>query len=419
MLCLTGEVGWARLSPATSTVVSATPIALFLRANARGLAIAARRVGDRAQRRRANALEILRTRGASFARDLGIRRRHRRARVRGSHRLRRLRRTARAHRRLARTAAREPRRTLVTARAGRARSEDAIETQARTLLRRYGVIFRRLLTREPNAAPWRELARVYRRLEARGEIRGGRFVRGMSGEQFALPEAIERLREIRRDHADGRLIVISAADPLNLTGIITEEERIRAVAGTRIAYRDGIAVSVMEGDYVRPLVDLDTPNAMTVATALAGRRVPVGSGFVGRSARPPRAPADAGGVSRRRRPSAQAAARDAARISRRDAGASPIAPLHQTADATTFGAAPSTSVSTNRLSYSDSGIAATSVAPSAFITAMVVFECPTTSTVWPTCAARMCLARSTAYVAPVLRTTGVMPRAVAIGAAVS
>ena len=159
-----------------------------------------------------------------------------------------------------------------------------VETQARTLLRRYGVVFRRLLLREPNAAPWRELARVYRRLEARGEIRGGRFVRGMSGEQFALPEAIERLREIRRDHADGRLIVISAADPLNLTGIITEDERIRAVAGTRIAYRDGVAVSVMEGEYVRPLVDLEATHAMTVAAALAGRRVPVSSGFVGRTA---------------------------------------------------------------------------------------------------------------------------------------
>src|SRR4029077_6750885 len=127
--------------------------------------------------------------------------------------------------------------------------EDAVELQARALLRRYGVIFRRLLTREPNAAPWRELARVYRRLEARGEIRGGRLVTGMSGEQFALPEAVGQLREIRRTPADGRLIVISACDPLNLIGILTTADRIRAIAGTRIAYRDGIAVSVMEGDF--------------------------------------------------------------------------------------------------------------------------------------------------------------------------
>src|SRR5205823_4764865 len=103
------------------------------------------------------------------------------------------------------------------------------EIQAWSLLRRYGVIFRRLLTREPNAPPWRDLARIYRRLEARGEIRGGRFVTGMSGEQFALAEAVDRLREIRREGPDGTLIVISAADPLNLAGILDSEERIRSV----------------------------------------------------------------------------------------------------------------------------------------------------------------------------------------------
>ena len=146
----------------------------------------------------------------------------------------------------------------------------------------YGVVFRRLLAREPNAAPWRELSRVYRRLEARGEIRGGRFVHGMSGEQFALPEAIERMREIRRESLDGKLLVLSAADPLNLTGILDSGERIRATPGTRIAYRDGVPVSVMEGDYVRLLVDL--PDSLSVAAALAGRRVAAGSGFVGRTA---------------------------------------------------------------------------------------------------------------------------------------
>ncbi len=87
-----------------------------------------------------------------------------------------------------------------------------------------------MLTREANAAPWRELARVYRRLEARGEIRGGRFVSGMSGEQFALGDAIVRLREVRRTPPDGRCLVISAADPLNLAGIVTAGERVRAVA---------------------------------------------------------------------------------------------------------------------------------------------------------------------------------------------
>ncbi len=158
------------------------------------------------------------------------------------------------------------------------------EVQAHALLRRYGIVFRRLLTREPNAVPWRELARVYRRLEARGEIRGGRFVNGMSGEQFALPEAIERMREIRRTPTDGKVVIISAADPLNLTGIVTSGDRVRAIAGTRIAWRDGIAVSMMEGDFLRPLADIEPQNAIEIATALAGRRVPVTSGFVGRTA---------------------------------------------------------------------------------------------------------------------------------------
>jgi ATP-dependent helicase Lhr and Lhr-like helicase len=161
--------------------------------------------------------------------------------------------------------------------------EAAVEVQARTLLTRYGIIFRRLLARETNAAPWRQLTRVYRRLEARGEIRGGRFVAGMSGEQFALPEAVERLREIRRTSHDGRLITISAADPLNLTGILTTDDRIRTIAATRIAYRDGVALAAMEGDYVRPLAEIDPAAARDVASALAGRRVPaVTSGFVGR-----------------------------------------------------------------------------------------------------------------------------------------
>jgi ATP-dependent Lhr-like helicase len=120
--------------------------------------------------------------------------------------------------------------------------EPAVEAQARALLRRYGVVFRRALLREANAAPWRELARVYRRLEARGEIRGGRFVSGMSGEQFALPDAVDRLREIRRTPPDDTVIVISAADPLNLAGIITSGDRIRAVGGTRVAYQNGVPV---------------------------------------------------------------------------------------------------------------------------------------------------------------------------------
>ena len=280
MLCLTGEVGWARLSPASTTVVSATPIALFLREHAeawqslRGTSEIV--LGERAQA----ILDTLRTKGACFARDLGN----------DAEALGEL-----VSAGLIASDGFAGLRTLITANAkgnfaGRwsiitaASDENAIETQAMVLLRRYGIVFRRMLTREPNAAPWRDLARVYRRLEARGEIRGGRFVHGMSGEQFALPDAIERMREIRRGAHDGTLVVISAADPLNLTGIITSDERIRAVAGTRIAWRDGAAVAVMEGDYVRRLTTLDDVAAMNVANALAGRRVAASSGFVGRAA---------------------------------------------------------------------------------------------------------------------------------------
>src|SRR5262249_15604612 len=130
----------------------------------------------------------------------------------------------------------------------------------------------------------RDLARIYRRLEARGEIRGGRFVSGMSGEQFALGDAVERLREVRRSRADGRLIVVSTADPLNLAGIVTAGERLRASAPGRLVYRDGVPIAAMEGEYLRPLIEIDPSIAADVATAIVGRRRPaVTAGFVGRA----------------------------------------------------------------------------------------------------------------------------------------
>jgi ATP-dependent Lhr-like helicase len=160
--------------------------------------------------------------------------------------------------------------------------EDAIRALAWTLLNRYGVVFRRVLARETAGVPWRDLARVYRILEARGEIRGGRFVSGMSGEQFALPDAVDRLRELRRSRPDETLITISAADPLNLTGIITGSERLRTAAGNRIVYRNGVPLAALEGDILRTLAEVDPSIAADVAAAAAGRRVPVLSGFVGR-----------------------------------------------------------------------------------------------------------------------------------------
>jgi ATP-dependent Lhr-like helicase len=151
--------------------------------------------------------------------------------------------------------------------------DEAVERQAWSLLRRYGVVFRRLLARETNAAPWRELARVYRRLEARGEIRSGRFVTGMSGEQFALPFAVEQIREVRRLPATGHLVAVSGADPLNLAGIVTAGERIRAASRTRIVHRDGVPVAVAEGGIVRELAPLDEAASVEVARLLKARVV--------------------------------------------------------------------------------------------------------------------------------------------------
>ncbi|ACG75187.1 DEAD/H associated domain protein [Anaeromyxobacter sp. K] len=112
--------------------------------------------------------------------------------------------------------------------------ETTLEPLARQYLRRYGVVFRDLLAREARPPPWRDLVRVYRTLEARGEIRGGRFVAGFSGEQFAVPDAVDALRATRRDSAEDASLEVSAADPLNLAGILTPGPRIPAAAGGRV-----------------------------------------------------------------------------------------------------------------------------------------------------------------------------------------
>ncbi|HEX2245783.1 MAG TPA: DEAD/DEAH box helicase [Gammaproteobacteria bacterium] len=122
-----------------------------------------------------------------------------------------------------------------------------------TLLRRYGVICRQLLEREPALPPWRELLKVYRRLEARGEIRGGRFVAGMSGEQFALPEAVGALRDIRRQPKENKLVSITGADPLNLVGVVTPGARVPALVTNRILYRDGVPIALQLGREIRLL----------------------------------------------------------------------------------------------------------------------------------------------------------------------
>lgn len=127
---------------------------------------------------------------------------------------------------------------------GQTSGNDRDEIRARQLLRRYGIVFRDLLVRERSIPEWRGLLSVFRRWEARGEIRGGRFVAGFAGEQFALPEAIEALRAVRRGPDETAEIVISAADPLNLVGILFPGSRISPLSGLAIALRNGVPVDV-------------------------------------------------------------------------------------------------------------------------------------------------------------------------------
>ena len=123
-----------------------------------------------------------------------------------------------------------------------AERDRSVESCCWMLLRRYGVVFRDLLARETNLPRWRELQIGYRCLEDRGEVRGGRFVDGFLGEQFALPVAVESLRAHRKlpQGANAERIVIAAADPLNLVGIVVPGERIPAISGKNVTFRDGV-----------------------------------------------------------------------------------------------------------------------------------------------------------------------------------
>jgi len=143
----------------------------------------------------------------------------------------------------------------------------AMEKLARVLLRRYGVVFRRLLDRENFVVTWYELGRIYRRWEARGQIRGGHFVGGISGEQFALPEAIGLLRSIRKALSNGELITLSAADPLNLQGILTPGPRIAALTPNRILFHNGLPLAALEAGEIRKLSD-DSFAETQIETAL-------------------------------------------------------------------------------------------------------------------------------------------------------
>jgi ATP-dependent Lhr-like helicase len=124
------------------------------------------------------------------------------------------------------------------------------ERAARRLLLRWGIVFRDLLARERGLPPWRAVLTALRRLEARGEIRGGRFVDGFVDEQFALPEAVDALRSVRR-RRDGGAVVVSAADPLNLVGIVTPGARLSPFSGLVLAYRDGLPAEIGELGAIR------------------------------------------------------------------------------------------------------------------------------------------------------------------------
>ena len=151
---------------------------------------------------------------------------------------------------------------------------DTIEAIAWKLLQRYGVVFRKILDREAINVPWRDLLRVYRRLEARGEIRGGRFVGGFSGEQFASTEAVQLLRSIRRAPLEGMMISLSAADPLNLQGIIMPGPRLSQSATNRVLYRDGVPIAVLEAKELRFLVEMSPADQWQARNALLRRHVP-------------------------------------------------------------------------------------------------------------------------------------------------
>lgn len=157
--------------------------------------------------------------------------------------------------------------------------QETLEAIAMTLLRRYGVMFWRLLEREASWLPsWRELLPVYHKLEARGEIRGGRFVAGFSGEQFALPEAIPLLREVRRRPPDGTLVLIAGVDPLNLCGTLLPGDKVPALAGNRILFRDGVPVATVSKGEIGWLIEPGDQRGVLHAR-LVGRQ-PVRAGLL-------------------------------------------------------------------------------------------------------------------------------------------
>jgi ATP-dependent Lhr-like helicase len=291
-LCLTGAIGWGRLSPHPATLedsrdgrrrvipTSVAPITFFVREEAdwmtprrpesieeeaRGLSHGARDV-----------LTFLRQRGASFFADI----------VRGTGKLKSevetalwelvaaglvtadgfdnlrslidpRRRSGQGSGRTSRPRHSAGRWSLLYPLEQPDRNK-MIEATCAMLLARYGVVFRDLLAREAILPKWRELVQAFRRMEARGDIRGGRFVSGFIGEQYALPVAVESLRALRKMQPSGETVTVSAADPLNLVGIVVPGERVPAISGRTVTYRDGVAIATEDRSLA---ADLSTPKS--------------------------------------------------------------------------------------------------------------------------------------------------------------
>jgi len=270
-LCLSGRVAWGRLAPAEGVrPLRSSPIALMLREHAgAGQPIPPVALGSEAGK----VLEALQKRGASFFQELAAATgllptmvERALGELAGAGAV-----TADSFAGLRALLAPSHKRDGLIQHAGRwslfsLQKNQEPEAEARRLLKRYGVVFRSALQRE-DLPPWRELVKAFRRLEARGEIRGGRFVSGFGGEQFAAPDAVGRLRSLRKMEKSGDLVVLSAADPLNLVGILTPDARIPAVHKNRVLLRDGVALAALEGGELRRLApsDLDdeTLHAMT------------------------------------------------------------------------------------------------------------------------------------------------------------
>ncbi len=325
-LCLSGEIAWGRVSQAASGsghksgLIRTTPIALFRRERGavwRSLAVQGDPADLPLSHAARTALETLDQRGASFFGDLvnatGLLRTEMekglgelvawglvtsdsfaglRALLVPSDR----RRPVGGFRRRGKVA---PFGVETAGRWSRVRSpasfpeEVVAEAVAWQLLRRYGVVFRCLVTRESLLAPWRDVLRVFRRLEARGEIRGGRFVGGFSGEQYALAEAVGLLRTVRREEPVGELIAVSGADPLNLVGIVTPGDIVAGLATNRILFRDGIPVALREGagSAERYLVEATPDERERFKSALVrGRVAPLVRTYLGRTRSRPTAP---------------------------------------------------------------------------------------------------------------------------------